>query len=122
MTDLQKLLADATPGPWVIGPRVTKKNGAAYERICGGGWISFARVWVRMEGKGCDTPRGLANARLIAMAPELAAALVAASKALHFYADSHTPPNGGPWGVGSTDFGAVATKALQDINSLTGAK
>ena len=49
-------------------------------------------------------------------------ALNRAYEALHFYADSHTAPDKGPWGRGSDDFGAVATKALQDINSLTGAK
>ena len=49
-------------------------------------------------------------------------ALILADKALHFYADSHDNPNHGPWGEGSGDFGAVATKALQNINSLTGAK
>lgn len=49
-------------------------------------------------------------------------ALILADKALHFYADFFEVPNDGPWGAGSEDFGAVATKALQDINSLTGAK
>ena len=122
MTDLQKLLADATPGPWVIGARISKKDGSAYEYVSGGDWMSFARVWVRMDDEDFDSPDGLANARLIAMAPNLAAALVAASKALHFYADSHDNPDKGPWGHGGDDFGAVATKALQDINSLTGAK
>ena len=32
--------------------------------------------------------------------------------ALRFYADGHTDPNDGPWGVKSNDFGTVAIAAL----------
>ena len=79
--DLQKLLADATPGPWSIAARLAP-DGTAYTSIGGGDWISFAWVWVRMEHEDSDFPEGLANARLIAMAPELAAALILAKEAL----------------------------------------
>lgn len=80
--DLQKLLADATPGPWSIDARKSKKDGSAYVYVSGGDWMSFARVWVRLDDEDFDSPDGLANASLIAMAPNLAAALILAKDAL----------------------------------------
>jgi hypothetical protein len=49
-----------------------------------------------------DAERGVALARVQVL-----------EDALHFYADFHENPNDGPWGVGSTDFGAIALASLK---------
>lgn len=59
-----------TPGPWEFGRRSRFK-----QRISGQDWANFAGVYVRMAGDGQDYAKGLANARLIAAAPDLYAAL-----------------------------------------------
>lgn len=74
-----------TPGPWKLVPA---KN-PSYNLVCAERWHKLARVVVRMMGHGSDSEEGVANARLIAAAPEL---LEAAEKALqymrlHKYAD-----------------------------------
>ena len=38
-------------------------------------------------------------------------------EALHYYADDHSFPNHGPWGINSTDFSAVASAALEGGNN-----
>ena len=66
-----------TPGPWELVPA---KN-PSYRFVSADAWNKLARVVVRMEGQGSDSNEGVANARLIAAAPEL---LEAAEKALHY--------------------------------------
>ena len=82
MSDLRKLLDEATPGSWEITDREITKHGGAYDLISGLIWDNFARVAVRFEYDYADNPAGVANARLIALAPDLAAALLKAEKVL----------------------------------------
>ena len=62
-TDLDMGLDGHTPGPWSVS------KGSAYYVCCDGSWIASAM--------GIRGPEGEANARLIAAAPELLAALEA---------------------------------------------
>lgn len=57
-------------GPWEVGER----NGC-YAPINAPNWYSLATVVVRIHGEERDSQKGLANARLIAAAPDLLAAL-----------------------------------------------
>ena len=82
MTDLRKLLDEATPAPWNIGGRKNPKSGGAVAMVNSPLWGSFARVVVRFDDEEADDAGGLANARLISMAPDLAAALLKAEEAL----------------------------------------
>ena len=59
-----------TPGPWTVARTTT--HGM---EISGSEWRRFARVYVRFEGDDEDSQVGLANAKLIAAAPELLEAL-----------------------------------------------
>lgn len=71
MTDLRKLLAEATPGPWRIVP---DQEGEPAQCITAGGF-DVATAWggyLRAE----------ADARLIALTPQLAAALIKVEEAL----------------------------------------
>ena len=82
MSDLRKLLDECTVGPWEITDRKITKHGGAYDFISGFKWGKFARVVVRFDYDYADNPAGVANARLIALAPDLAAALLKAEEAL----------------------------------------
>lgn len=82
MTDLRKLLDEATPAPWNIGGRKNPKSGGAVAMVNSPLWWNFARVVVRFDDEEADDAGGLANARLIVMAPDLAAALLKAEEAL----------------------------------------
>lgn len=84
MDGLRKLLDEATPAPWNIGGRKNPKSGGAVAMVNSPLWESFARVVVRFDDEEADDAGGLANARLIAMAPDLAAALLKAEEALAF--------------------------------------
>ena len=56
-----------TKGPWKLGQRGKyKQHIDAID-----GWRKLARVWVRMNGDDQDCADGMANARLIAAAPEM---------------------------------------------------
>lgn len=55
-----------TEGPWTV----SKRRGS-YVHINAFEWVALARVVVRMELSSEDNSEGLANARLIAAAPEL---------------------------------------------------
>ena len=98
MTDLEKLLAEATPGPWRIceatihgrkyggcwveGPEVDDGDGGTSGMLIpmsgSGGSTSYTTRVVDVQGHDYND----ANARLIALAPSLAAALLVAEKAL----------------------------------------
>ena len=79
MSDLRKLLDEATPGPWE----------AALEPKCHGvvASINGQARFVALIGNDTDTPERepmrFANAHLIALAPDLAAALLKAEEALN---------------------------------------
>lgn len=78
-----------TPGPWSIVRRDGNRvdiNSAPDETP---EWQGLAQVWVRMEDEAEDCEDGLANARLIAAAPDLLAALKAAE---HFIGAGYQPP------------------------------
>lgn len=60
-----------TKGKWEIKP--SRKR--YYARISGKGWSSFAKVVIRMNGFQDLNEEGLANAKLIASAPDLFEAL-----------------------------------------------
>jgi len=65
MADLRKLLAEATPGPWRIVP---DQEGEPAQCITAGGF-DMATAWG-------EYLRAEADARLIALAPQLAEALI----------------------------------------------
>ncbi len=80
MSDLEKLLAEATPGPWhthmvddtsIIGP-----DGTDVATTCDSSNVE------RSDAYNVEYERMEADARLIALAPSLAAALLVAEKAL----------------------------------------
>ena len=76
--DLAALLQRATPVPW-DAHRINHPDGTASCSIgnFNAGWVGFCSVWVRVMDKDgvkdADEPSGVANAALIARAPELAA-------------------------------------------------
>ena len=62
-----------TPGPWELDELSLRGN--SYTAISGEDWIELATVVTRMKSSDEYSPEGLANARLIAAAPELLEAL-----------------------------------------------
>jgi hypothetical protein len=76
---------------------------------------NFARVAVRFDYDDADNPAGVANARLIALAPDLAAALLKAEEALDDAIRIAARNEAGP------DLDA-ARATLTEIRKLTGAK
>lgn len=115
MSDLRKLLDEATLGPWEITDRKITKHGGAYDLISGLTWDDFARVAVRFDDDEADDAEGLANARLISMTPDLAAALLKAEEALDDAIRIAARNEAGP------DLDA-ARATLTEIRKLTGAK
>lgn len=65
-------MAEYTRGPWELDESL---RGNSYTAISGEDWIELATVVTRMQSGTEDSPEGLANARLIAAAPELLEAL-----------------------------------------------
>jgi len=114
MSDLRKLLDEATPGSWEITGRKITKHGGTYDFISGFKWGKFARVVVRFDYDYADNPAGVANARLIALAPDLAAALLKAEEALDDAIRIAARNEAGP------DLDA-ARATLTEIRKLTGA-
>lgn len=66
--------ASHTKGPWSLVAPYDTTTGT-YQGVSGEGWDFFAQVVVRMKSEKALCPEGLANAHLIAAAPELLAAL-----------------------------------------------
>jgi hypothetical protein len=64
-----------TEGPWELGSYSLR--GESYTAIDGVGWDELATVVTRMKGSDENNPEGMANAWLIAAAPDLLAALEA---------------------------------------------
>lgn len=82
MTDLRKLLDEATKGKWKIQRRKMKKSGGAWAEIGTSFWYGFAKVAIRLDDDTEDSPEGVANVELMAMARNLAEALLKAEGAL----------------------------------------
>ncbi len=130
MSDLRKLLDEATPGSWEITGRKITKHGGAYDFISGFKWGKFARVVVRFDYDYADNPAGVANARLIALAPDLAAALIKAEEALEEIADRHIPDQPAALDISEAEYARrqhtelrrTARATLTEIRELTGAK
>lgn len=128
MTDLRKLLDEATPAPWNIGGRKNPKSGGAVAMVNSPLWGNFARVVVRFDDEEADDAGGLANARLIAMAPGLAAALIKAEGELAYYQDQFcegfcldVPPGFTSKEMEIECSGCRARATLTEIRKLTGA-
>lgn len=62
-----------TKGPWNLEMPKKKKN---YAKLSGDGWLLFAKICVRIKGHKEPDEEGLANAKLIAAAPDLFEALL----------------------------------------------
>ena len=114
MKNLEKLLAETTPGPWT--PAVPFAGSDEYDT---GFFISAQHPTVGAVSHasvryGCDEAKEIgniaANARLIALAPQLAAALLVAEKALRPFAEMEYTP----------DSLREARAALSEIAKLTG--
>lgn len=69
---VERLARERTPGPWRIAPRYPQSPNSPYEILTANGDISPAYVLAVAPG---GHHSGEANARLIAAAPELLAAL-----------------------------------------------
>ena len=78
MTDLEKMLAEATPGPWCVDP--DPREGMEWNRHVID--YDFNRVCFMAHNGGQKPETDESNARLIALAPSLAAALLVAEEAL----------------------------------------
>lgn len=80
MTDLRKILAEATPGPWEavldVFWRVYVADGGDYAGQCVGDMNESAAMWRSPSDEQPDD-FAEANASLIAMAPALAAEVIA---------------------------------------------
>lgn len=89
-----------TPGPWIIQrSRTIRPN---YALICGQDWHDLANVVVRFSGDKGDDDTGLANAALIAAAPDMQAALKLALEALNVIPNHIIPGRvGGSYAVAS---------------------
>lgn len=129
MSDLRKLLDECTVGPWEITDRKITKHGGAYDLISGLTWDDFARVAVRFDDDEADDAEGLANARLISMTPDLAAALLKAEEALEEIADRHIPDQPAALDISEAEYARrqhtelrrTARATLTEIRKLTGA-
>lgn len=75
----QEPSAAFTPGPWSLAPATCYLGDEpvphGWTGLSGGNWFDFALVCTRMADDVFDHPQGVANARLIAAAPELYEAL-----------------------------------------------
>jgi len=80
MTDLRKILAEATPGPWkthlVDDTTIIATDGTDVATTCDSANVE------RSDAYNVEYERMEADARLIALAPQLAAALIKAEEAL----------------------------------------
>lgn len=114
MPDLDKLLAEATRGPWQVdGVRKTgdlKIGTGTRLHFVGPDGDAVAAVFFDMK-----TGRGYTDARLIALAPQLAAALIKAEEAL---AELSCLGNGER--PGNSTGNMIARAALSEIRALTG--
>lgn len=68
LAKVKRLVRYSSTGPWELG----KDRGKARRYINAPGWEELAKVVTRMEGDTDEHAEGLANAELIAAAPEIA--------------------------------------------------
>lgn len=109
MTDLKRILDEATPGPWTA-------DGPPWNRIV---WSSSSnRVCFMAHSSGFDDVRDIATSNLIALAPSLAAALLKAEEALEELAKE--PPLGEMMSAIIQRRMIFARAALAEISSITG--
>lgn len=116
MSDLRKLLDEATPGPWI--ERWDEDGGA----------FVTGNNYVRAHMVGPESDRR-ANARLIALAPDLAAALLKTEEALEEIADRHIPDQPSALDISEAEYARrqhtelrrTARATLTEIRKLTGA-
>jgi hypothetical protein len=113
MSNLRKLLDEATPGPWAV-----KRDKRTW------GWVDVVGPSFSVGGPTratnlsvADEAKRLTDARLIALAPDLAAALLEAEEALERLAKLG---NGDSYG--NSDGNIIARVTLTEIRKLTGAK
>ena len=111
MSDLRKLLDEATPGPWAV-----ERDKRTW------GWVDVVGPSFSVGGPTratnlsvADEAKRLTDARLIALAPDLAAALLKAEEALDDAIRIAARNEAGP------DLDA-ARATLTEIRKLTGAK
>ena len=129
MTDLRKLLAEATKGKWKIQRRKMKKSGGAWAEIGTSFWYGFAKVAIRLDDDTEDSPEGVANVELMAMARNLAEALLKAEEALEKIADRHIPDQPAALDISEAEYARrqhtelrrTARATLTEIRKLTGA-
>lgn len=132
MSDLRKLLDEATPGPWKA--HEFKCSFSIFQREVKPGYqsrIADVIYW----GSGNINPQNPmredadANARLIVLAPDLAAALLKAEEALAYYRDQFceglcrdVPPGFTSKEMEIDCSGCRARATLTEIRKLTGAE
>ncbi len=111
MSDLRKLLDEATPGPWAVE---TNKRTWGWVDVVGPSF-SVGGPTRATDLSVADEAKRLTDARLIALAPDLAAALLKAEEALDDAIRIAARNEAGP------DLDA-ARATLTEIRKLTGAK
>ena len=85
INELRRLAQAATPGPWYVTGKLTRY----VEALIDGGLIQEVAACGPTKADGGYGPQQEANARLIAAAPELLAALETAYMALIGYLPAH---------------------------------
>jgi hypothetical protein len=68
--------AKYSQGPWRVDTARSKRGTYAYISSVNGNWYQFAKVVVKLDYEPTESSMGLANARLIAAAPDMLDALV----------------------------------------------
>jgi hypothetical protein len=137
MTDLRKILDEATPGPWkthlVDDTTIIATDGTDVATTCDSANVE------RSDAYNVEYERMEADARLIALAPQLAAALIKAEDALaesveivhkEYVRATLETVNAGPhhllqkqmdaWRVRCMNAEKVSRAALSEIRDLTG--
>ncbi len=111
MTDLRKILDEATPGPWkthlVDDTTIIATDGTDVATTCDSANVE------RSDAYNVEYERMEADARLIALTPQLAAALIKAEEALASIAANTCCD-------GCQEAALVARAALSEIRALTG--
>lgn len=79
-----------TPGPWKLSAMRTEEGFSSncYKSVNGERWGQLANIVVRFKGNAKESPEGLANATLIAAAPDMLEALEEAYDLLADYVPS----------------------------------